>query len=177
MIISFILEVFKVVVWITYAIVSVTTSSIKITDHEQTHYRQVGIKERMNNVKKCIKYKTWRQSHSFITREIKKNWPNTFSCWSEYFLRSGNLSLLRWKSASRQRWNVTIIARGIALKYSIFLFVLFPAVFLLLLEVRAFEADRFAGLYKSLIEVRRGVPALAIVVYAQSLIFCMLCGI
>ena len=38
-------------------------------------------------------------------------------------------------SLSLQRWNVTIITRGIALKYSIFPFVSFPAVFLLLLEV------------------------------------------
>ena len=45
-------------------------------------------------------------------------------------------------SLSFQRWNVTIITRGIVLKYSIFLFVSFPAVFLLLLEVRALEADR-----------------------------------
>ena len=59
-------------------------------------------------------------------------------------------------SLSFQRWNVTIITRGIVLKYSIFLFVSFPAVFLLLLEVRALEADRFVGLNNSLIEVRRG---------------------
>ena len=45
-------------------------------------------------------------------------------------------------SLSFQRWNVTIITRGIVVKYSIFLFVLFPTVFLLLLEVRAFEADQ-----------------------------------
>ena len=90
----------------------VTTSSIKITDHGQTHYRQVGIKERINNVKKCIKHKTWRQSHSFITREIKKNWPNTFSCWSEYFLRSGNLSLLMWKSASRSKDGISPSSHG-----------------------------------------------------------------
>ena len=45
-----------------------------------------------------------------------------------------------------QRWNVTIITRGIVVKYSIFLFVLFPDVFSLLLEVRAFEADQLAGL-------------------------------
>ena len=75
-------------------------------------------------------------------------------------------------SLSFQRWNVTIITRGIVLKYSIFLFVSFPAVFLLLLEVRALEADRFVGLYDG------GILALAIVVYAQSLAlnFCMLCG-
>ena len=58
-------------------------------------------------------------------------------------------------SLSFHRWNV-IITRGIVLQHSVFFFVLFPAVFLLLLEVRAFEADRFAGLYKSLVEVRRG---------------------
>ena len=63
-----------------------------------------------------------------------------------------------------ERWNVIIITRGIVLQYSIFLFVLFPAVFLLLLEVRAFEADRFDWLNFSQIEVRREVPALAIVV-------------
>ena len=40
-------------------------------------------------------------------------------------------------SLSFQRWNVIIITRGIVLQYSIFLFALFPAVFLLLLEVRA----------------------------------------
>ena len=59
-------------------------------------------------------------------------------------------------SLSFQRWNVTIITRGIVLKHSIFLFVSFPTVFLLLLEVRALEADRFVGLNNSLIEVRRG---------------------
>ena len=55
-----------------------------------------------------------------------------------------------------QRWNVTIITRGIVLFYSIFLFVLFSAVFLLLLEVRAFEADQFDRLNFSLIEEREG---------------------
>ena len=45
-----------------------------------------------------------------------------------------------------QRWNVTVITRGIVVKYSIFLFVLFPAVFSLLFEVRAFDADQLAGL-------------------------------
>ena len=40
--------------------------------------------------------------------------------------------------------HVTIITRGIVRQYSTFLFALFPTVFLLLLEVRAFEADRFA---------------------------------
>ena len=59
-------------------------------------------------------------------------------------------------SLSFQRWNV-IITRGIVLQYSIFLFVLFPAVFLLLLlEVRAFEADRFDRLNFFLIKVRTG---------------------
>ena len=62
--------------------------------------------------------------------------------------------------------------------------------FLLLLEVRAFEADRFDRLNFSPIEVWREVPTLAIVVscltvswhsaatnvYAQSLVFCRLCG-
>ena len=95
-------------------------------------------------------------------------------------------------SLSFRRWSVIVITRGIVLQYSIFLFVLFPAVFLLLLEVRAFEADRFDRLNFSPIEVWREVPALAIVVscltvswhsaatnvYAQSLVFCimMLCG-
>ena len=55
-----------------------------------------------------------------------------------------------------KRWNVTIITRGIVIQYSIFLFVLFPAIFLLLHEVRAFEAGRFARLNFSLIEVQRG---------------------
>ena len=74
---------------------------------------------------------------------------------------------------------------------------MFPAIFVMLLEVRAFEADQFAWLNFSLIEVRRGVQALAAVVsvwqsadalqqmftfaaatnvFAHSLIFCMLCG-
>ena len=55
-----------------------------------------------------------------------------------------------------QRGIVTIITRGIVLFYSIFLFVLFSAVFLLLLEVRAFEADQFDRLNFSLIEEREG---------------------
>ena len=66
-------------------------------------------------------------------------------------------------SLSFQRW-IVIITRGIVLQYSIFLFVLFPTVFLLLLEVRVFEADQFDRLNFSLIEVRREVAALAIVV-------------
>ena len=59
-------------------------------------------------------------------------------------------------SLSFRRWNATIITRGVVLKCSTFLFVLFPADFLLLLEVRVFEADQFSGLNFSLIEVRRG---------------------
>ena len=59
-------------------------------------------------------------------------------------------------SLSFQRWNATIITRGVVLKCSTFLFVLFPADFLLLLEVRAFEADQFSGLNFSLTEVRPG---------------------
>ena len=59
-------------------------------------------------------------------------------------------------SLSFQRWNVVIITREILLKYSILLFVLFPVVFLLLLEVRAFEADRFARLNFFLIESQWG---------------------
>ena len=57
-----------------------------------------------------------------------------------------------------------IITRGIVLKHSIFLYVLFSAVFLLLLEVRALEAELFVRLNFSLIEVRREVPALSIAV-------------
>ena len=62
-------------------------------------------------------------------------------------------------SLSFEKWNVTIITRGIVLHLHL------PAVFLLLLDVRAFEADRFARLNISLIQLYdRGVPALAIVV-------------
>ena len=53
-----------------------------------------------------------------------------------------------------QRWNVTIITRGIVAKYSIFLFVLFPDVSSLLLEVRAFKLTSWPGLI-SLIEIRQ----------------------
>ena len=74
-----------------------------------------------------------------------------------------------------------IITRGIVLKHSIFLYVLFFAVFLLLL----LEAELFVRLNFSLIKVRREVPALsipvsclteswhtvAINIYSQSLIF------
>ena len=102
---------------------------------------------------------------------------------------AGTSSEVRIK-LSLQRWNVIIITRGIILQSSLFLFVLFLAVFLLLLEVRAIKADMFDRLNFSLIKVRREVPALAIAVsclkkslrtaatnvYAQSLIFCMLCG-
>ena len=49
-------------------------------------------------------------------------------------------------SLSFQRWNVNIITQGIALSCAIFLFVLFLAVFLLLLKVRTLEANRFARL-------------------------------
>ena len=46
------------------------------------------------------------------------------------------------------------LLRGIVLQHPIFPFVLLPAFFLLLLEVRAFEADRFTRLNFSLIKVR-----------------------
>ena len=43
-------------------------------DHGQTYgYKQVSIKETNNNFNKCIKHKRSRQSHGFITTEIKKN--------------------------------------------------------------------------------------------------------
>ena len=43
-------------------------------DHGQTYgYRQVSIKETNNNFNKCIKHKRSRQSHGYITTEIKKN--------------------------------------------------------------------------------------------------------
>ena len=98
-------------------------------------------------------------------------------------------SLPRWRSASRSKDGMSPSSLGES--YSIFIFVLFPAVFLLLLDVKAFEADRFARLNISLIQLcDKGVPALAIVVScmterwrtaatnvdAQSLISSMLCG-
>ena len=65
-------------------------------------FRQVSIKETNNDVNKCIKHKRWRQSHSSITREIKKNWLNTILLLKRILFLQRE-PLLRWKSASRSK--------------------------------------------------------------------------
>ena len=93
-------------------------------------------------------------------------------------------------SLSLQRWNV-IITRGIVLQYSIFLFgVLFPIFFFAVPRSQSVRGWPVRLAEFSLIEIRREVPTLATVVsclteswrtaatnfYAQSPIFCVLCG-
>ena len=64
---------FQSIARITYASLGNDFLSLNF-DHGQTYgYRQVSIKETNNNFNKCIKHKRSRQSHGYITTEIKKN--------------------------------------------------------------------------------------------------------
>ena len=138
---------------ITYAIVMVTTS-FRLTSITDKRIK-VGIKETNSSVKKCIKHYRcrWWQSHSSLTTETKKiNWTQ-FCYWSEYsfcsenFFRGENQPLIPKMECHHHRSRNRILIFHLLL----------PLFSLLLLQVRAVEADQFAWLNVSLI-------ALAVVV-------------
>ena len=102
------------------------------------------------------KNKRWWQSHSFITWKIKTKQLNTILLLRRILLTKQE-PLPRWKSASCSKDGMSPLSLGES-----YFFIpsssssCFSAVFLLLLEVRAFEADQFDRLNFSLIEEREG---------------------